>query len=262
MRPDLLTGFLVGFGMPSWLRSPGHPAMVAYHRLPQRPYAAARRWALDSGAFTHLLKHGRWAISPEVYAAAVRGWFEVGGLAWAATQDWICAPPVLDATGLTVREHQERTIESWHRLREIAPEVPWVPTVQGWYPEQYLEHVDMYGPGLFDEPLVGVGSIAARHGSDDALLIVHELAALGLPLHGWGVKTLGLVRYGPLLVSADSQSWSSEARLNPSYACSPDRTHADCRNCRVYAERWAVEREAEMRAGRPVAPHQGSLFLA
>lgn len=260
MRPNLLSGFLVGLDGPQ-LRRPGWPAMVAFHRLPRRPYATPRRWALDSGAFMHLLANGGWATSAETYAATVAAWYEAGGLSWAATQDWLCVPPVLAATGLTVAEHQKRTVESWHELRALAPQVPWVPTVQGWHPEEYLAHLDLYGPELLTEPVVGVGSIAARQGSDSALLIVHELVAAGLSLHGWGVKTSGLVRYGPLLYSADSSSWSHEARREPRLACSPARTHADCRNCVAYAELWARDRQAEMHTGRPVDPHQMSLLI-
>lgn len=261
MRPYLLTGFLLGLSQSTWLRKPGWPGMVSLHRLPKRPYPTARPWALDSGAFTHLRKHGGWDISARAYADTVAAWHDAGGLSWAATQDWLCVPPVLAATGLTVSEHQKRTVESWHELRDLAPDVPWLPTVQGWFPEEYLTHVGMYGPELLEEPLVGVGSIAARQGTDTALLIVHELVALGLPLHGWGVKTSGLVRYGPLLTSADSQSWSHEARKNPERSCSPARLHDDCRNCLAYGELWAAERSIEMRSGRACHPHQLSMFM-
>jgi hypothetical protein len=38
-----------------------------------------------------------------------------------------------------------------------------------------------------------------------------------IPLHGFGVKSLGLRRYGDLLTSADRLAWSYNARRNPGY---------------------------------------------
>lgn len=213
---------------------------------------------IDSGAFGELLEHGRWELSARQYAARVTAWADAGGLEWAASQDWLCSPMVRAKTGLSVREHQRRAVESWLELRELAPAIHWVPTVQGWNPEEYLEHVEMYGPELLEEPLVGVGSLALRQGSDAALLIVHELADLGLELHGWGVKTLGLRRYGPLLASADSHAWSHEARSSGA-VCGLEG-HVDCRNCLEYAERWALERAGEM-SSSSVEPHQMSLLM-
>ncbi len=59
---------------------------------------------------------------------------ECGQLDWAAVQDWVCEPFMLKRTGLSVREHQRRTVASYLDLRSLAPEVPWVPVLQGWRP--------------------------------------------------------------------------------------------------------------------------------
>lgn len=77
---------------------------------------------------------------------------------WAAIQDWMCEPWILEKTGLTLDEHQRRTIESLRVLRELAPEIPWAPVVQGWAVADYLWHVEMYRDAGFDltlEPIVG-----------------------------------------------------------------------------------------------------------
>lgn len=39
---------------------------------------------------------------------------------------------MLARTGLTVREHQERTIANFLELRRIAPGLPFIPVLQGW----------------------------------------------------------------------------------------------------------------------------------
>ena len=70
-----------------------------------------------------------------------------------------------------------------------------------------------------------------------------------LRLHGFGVKILGLARYGHLLASADSLAWSEDARRrgHPMPGCPPHRPgcpprcrahHANCANCLRYALHW------------------------
>lgn len=64
-----------------------------------------------------------------------------------------------------------------------------------------------------------------------------ELQYHGRWLHGFGVKTLGLARYGHLLTSADSLAWSYDARReqHPLPGCT---RHKNCANCLRYARQW------------------------
>src|SRR3954462_4006122 len=105
--------FYLGVPGPGWLAEAGVPTFVAYPTLRNRkvlPRAIAP-WALDSGGYTELRKHGEWRQSPKAYAAGVRRLqHEVGMLDFACPQDWVCAPPTLAATGLSVRDHQDRTV--------------------------------------------------------------------------------------------------------------------------------------------------------
>jgi hypothetical protein len=65
--------------------------------------------------------------------------------------------------------------------------------------------------------------------------IVAALSGLGLRLHGFGVKTLGLAAYADHLHSADSLAWSFDAR----YArLLPGCPHVHCGNCLRYALGW------------------------
>jgi hypothetical protein len=59
-----------------------------------------------------------------------------------------------------------------------------------------------------------------------------------LPLHGFGVKTLGLRRYGHLLGSADSQAWSKHARDNNIKYPDCAMGHQVCNYCLTYALHW------------------------
>lgn len=233
--------FYLGTHKTSWLSTAGVPLMVSHRRLARRrslPRAAAP-WALDSGGFTELSTYGRWMTSPGDYVAAVRRYRdEIGRLDWAAPQDWMCEPWILAETGGTVEEHQRRTIESYLRLRDLDPTLPWAPVLQGWALDDYLHCVDLYaasGVDLRRERVVGLGSVCRRQSTGEIEAICSRLAGLGLRLHGFGVKTLGLGRYGWALASADSMSWSYRARRSPPLVgC----RHRSCANCLRFALRW------------------------
>ena len=235
--------FYLGAHHPHWLWRATFPLFISHHRLvrrrsPLRP--AACRWALDSGGFTELSMHGRWITPAAEYAAAVdRYACQAGQLDFAAPQDWMCEPHILARTGLSVREHQERTIASYLELRALAPDLPFIPVVQGWHLADYLRCVQMYrtaGVDLARQPLTGVGSVCRRQSTGQIAVVITALAALGLRLHGFGIKTSGLHRYGHLLTSADSMAWSYAARRAPALpGCT---SHRNCANCLTYATAW------------------------
>lgn len=148
----------------------------------------------------------------------------------------MCEPWIVKATGLSVREHQERTIANYLELRAIAPDLPIVPVLQGWHSHDYLEHVEMYalaGVNLYREKVVGLGSVCRRQHTDALDELAHILQPLRL--HGFGVKVQGLRKVASLLTSADSMAWSFAARKD---APLPGCTHANCANCMRFALRW------------------------
>jgi len=275
--------FLLGTHQPGWLARAGVPLFVSdrrlrvYRRLPR----AAAPWALDSGGFTELQQYGRWTCGPAEYADRVRRYRDqIGGLMWAAPQDWMCEPIVISGgragrlrfagTGLTVAEHQRRTVTSLLRLRDLAPDVWWLPVLQGYTTTEYLACAGMYaaaGIDLTAEPLVGLGSVCRRQATSEAHQIITALHERGITrLHGFGVKILGLRRYGHLLTSADSLAWSEDARrrARPMPGCPAHRPgcpprcrahHANCANCLRYALAW---RAAKVLAAASTPHRQGA----
>ncbi|ATE53605.1 deazapurine DNA modification protein DpdA family protein [Actinosynnema pretiosum] len=249
--------FLLGFHQPGALATAGVPLFVSDTRL--RPYKTLPRaiapWGLDSGGFTQLQKHGRWTVGPREYTARVRRYHdEIGHLEFAAIQDWMCEPVVISGgqagrmhfagTGLSVAEHQRRTVASAVQLREIAPDLPWLPVIQGYTADQYRHCIDLYehvGIDLSAEPLVGIGSVCRRQGMEEAHQIVRTVRDHGVTrLHGFGVKTLGLRLFGDLLDSADSMAWSEDARRKKRPLCGSvhPRGAKNCANCLVWAKQW------------------------
>lgn len=257
MSPRMV--FYTGAHQPHWLWQAGFPLFVSHRQLARkrtlRP--ALARWALDSGGFTELSMHGRWVTSAEDYAAAVDRYAErIGRLDFASPQDWMCEPVMIARTGLTVAEHQARTVASFTELRRLAPALPFIPVLQGWQMADYLACADLYaaaGIDLAALPVVGLGSVCRRQSTGEITAIVTVLARRGIRLHGFGVKTGGLHLYGHRLASADSMAWSYAARRQPPLP--GHATHKNCANCLDYAAGWRTRILARLAAG-----HQPSLF--
>lgn len=248
--------FYLGTHKANWLAEPrfaGTPLFVSrrtlsdYRKLPR----AVGVWALDSGGFSELSLHGRWTVTPAQYVADVRRFRdEIGGLAWAAPQDWMVESEMLKRTGLTVEEHQRRTVENFLELRELAPDLPIAPVLQGWTTTDYWRCADLYaraGVKLEAETIVGVGTLCRRQGTRQAETVLRSLASSGMRLHGFGFKVLGLRRCSDVLVSADSLAWSSHARRRAPIEGHDQpgpgrpRGHKNCANCPDYALHWMRE---------------------
>lgn len=261
----MIPRFYLGTHRPNWLWIDTPPLMISRRQLASRSTAnltpGVGRWALDSGGFTELSMHGKWTLDTWEYVEQVRTWDgRIGGLDWAAPQDWMCEPAVIEGgafagqsfagTGLSVREHQERTVANFLELRALAPELPFIPVVQGFTIAEYLRCVELYrgaGVDLAAEPLVGVGSVCRRQSTGEIHDVFAALHQTGVRMHGFGVKSGGLRLYGRYLTSADSLAWSYRARkiAEPLAEC-VGRGHKNCANCLTFARRWYGEREAEL----------------
>jgi hypothetical protein len=234
--------FYLGTHQPAWLGRTDVPLCVSLRRLEERktlPRAAGPVF-LDGGGFTEVSQFGGWTKTAPAYAGGVRRvCAEVGNVRHAAIQDWMVEPFVLAKTGLSVEEHQRRTVESYGELLALAPEVPWLPVLQGWRPGDYVRHLEGYQRAGFDlrrVPLVGVGSICRRQHTDEAAAILRQLRGKRLRLHGFGLKLQGLVKAAGWLTSADSMAWSFHARHRPTWCGSA--THKNCANCLAFGLHW------------------------
>jgi len=230
--------FYLGVHEPAWLKDINVPLFVSRRRLERRVAmpVASHRWALDSGGFTELHKYGEWSMSAVEYAKTVNRYIdEIGMLDWAAPQDWMCEASALRATGLSVQEHQVKTVRNFLELRDILGPVL-VPVLQGWSKDSYLECVDMYekaGVDLNKEDTIGLGSVCRRNADTEISDIIAMLQPL--KLHGFGIKGNAYKANKHLLTSADSMAWSFWARYDaPLEGC----THRACSNCRRYALQW------------------------
>jgi hypothetical protein len=249
--------------MSNWLWSGQVPEDVAlfvsHRRLASRKSvfapATVKDWALDSGGFTELQMYGEWRTTPTEYVAAVRRYDEeIGNLSWAAPQDWMCEDAIINGgtfgpirfagTHLSVAQHQRRTVDNFVELSDLWNDDftnPFMPALQGDDRDSYLRCWDLYdraGIDLANYPIIGLGSVCRRQHEDEIGDIVSALLERDheLPIHGFGVKKQGLLKYGHLLTTADSLAWSKDARhAAPLDGC---ESHINCANCVRYALRW------------------------
>jgi len=239
--------FYLGTHCPKWLGLTDAPLFVSRRRLAtvKKLPRARGRYAVDSGGFSELSMFGRWRTSPKQYVDELRRFrAEIGAMDFCAVQDWMCEPGIREATGLSVEQHQAKTVESYLELRSLAPELPFAPVLQGWTTGDYLDHLEAYvraGVNLHEAPVVGVGSICRRQGTIRASLLLRTLAReTGLRLHAFGFKLGGLVGLEDVLHSADSLAWSFSARKQRFDATARLTLceHPSCVNCLDYALAW------------------------
>lgn len=200
---------------------------ISINRLRKRKKIVhCKQVLVDSGAFTELFLHGHYRRGVEEYAADLyRLWAEgVVQICAAVAQDYMCEPFILAKTGLTLKDHQRLTIERYDSLvaeleRLFCGVCPFhiMPVLQGFAPQDYVNHIRMYGDRLKPGMWVGVGSVCKRQGDPRAITRVLQVIALERPdllLHGFGVKITALLHAAvrDLLATADSMAWSFAAR--------------------------------------------------
>lgn len=232
--------FYLGTHRPNWLKTLDIPLFISHRRLtPYKTIPKAKGiWALDSGGFTELSMNGRWETTPRQYIDAVNRYQEAGGLQWVAPQDWMCEPWITAKTGLTVLEHQKRTVDNYLQLREHLGNLV-IPVIQGWNMDDYHRCIQMYadnGINLAEHHTVGLGSVCRRQATTQIGDIISNLTNMyQLKLHGFGVKSGGIRQFGWQLASADSMAWSFAGRRQ--YPC-PASSNKNCANCLHHALQW------------------------
>ena len=91
----------------------------------------------------------------------------------------MCEPEQLAMTGLTVEEHQRRAVDNFVELRDLAPDLPIVPVVQGWTIGSHLRCVEMYAAAGVDLLAETVGGITGRRRPHPSLARGHASQVTG-----------------------------------------------------------------------------------
>lgn len=195
-------------------------AFISVNRLRTRKsHFVVGDWIMDSGAFTEISTFGYYRDAVDVYAREIRRWASCGNLLAAVAQDWMCEPWIVEKTGLSVEIHQKHTVARYDALLAEEPGVYIMPVLQGYQPQEYVDHIRAYGDRLAHGQWVGVGSVCKRNGDPNqiaAVLLAIKHERPDLRLHGFGLKTtaLGSPLVTSMLHTADSMAWSFHARIN------------------------------------------------
>ncbi len=183
--------------------------MLSYNfiRSLKNPWKIDIPFMLDSGAYSVILKYGKYPYSIEEYAKAIEIWKP--DIAW--TMDYPCEPSVQAKGEYTPWKAQEMTIQNQIKLQDLGVKTSMV--VQGWDINDYLENLDIIKEyGLLTERL-GIGSICRRNKEKEIARIIraiHNNVPRWVKLHAFGIKVSVLqktdARY--FLFSADSSAWA------------------------------------------------------
>ena len=168
-------------------------------------------WMMDSGAYSVILKYGKYPYMPEQYAEGIKAWRP--DISW--TMDYPCEEKVREAGQYNPLTAQDMTNGNQIKLLDQGVETQMV--VQGYEPDEYLENLDkIKSAGLLTQHL-GIGSICRRGQVKEIariIRLIHNNVPGWVKLHGFGIKTSVLAQTDArfYLYSADSQSWDYEAR--------------------------------------------------
>jgi hypothetical protein len=227
-----------------------HRTLKTYRTL----HRSTDPWILDSGAFTELLMYGEFRTTPREYVQAVaRYQREIGNLVWAAPQDMMCEPQIIHGgriagriapgTGLTEEQHQRLSVANLLELRSLWPEYsddecPFIPVIQGGSKGSHIRNFAHYGEAgirFTEEKVTGIGSVCRLQSQPREICNLMRAMRLAPRIHGFGLKTTGLLACHPLLTSSDSLAWSYAARMVPPF---PGHSHNSCANCLAFACVW------------------------
>lgn len=205
----------------SWARRAKYQSLPASPALP----AHVPEVAVDPGGFVFTLRQRR--DYPFTDSELVD--FAAGmGAIWCAAKDYCCEPEITAGQG-AVTERQARTTEAAWRAWQDHKAAPfcWVPTIQGWEPDDYTRHAaelrplveemsQHYGPDSAFR--VGIGTLCRRASVKMIRQVVLAVAAelpQGVKFHLWGVKLSALKPHGknlvklpPQVLSCDSAAWN------------------------------------------------------
>jgi len=212
----------------------------------KKPFKQLGKICIDSGGFTELSMFGKWETTSDQYIAQLKKLIELGlQIEWASPQDWMVEDHILEKTKLTIKEHQKRTVENFIELRKKCDFVHIIPVLQGQTLQDYFDHFEMYEANnieLRKEKIVGVGSVCRRQKTDEIGKIIKGISSKGIKIHGFGIKSGGIKKYGQWLESSDSLAWSYGARYSKKRCkkCSliDKPTSKNCANCLFYALEW------------------------
>jgi len=176
----------------------------------RRPPSNVKTMCIDSGGFTAARRWGRYPWSVEQYVEFIRAVSRDVPLDFCAILDYACEPSVDRSTLETNQERIVATIRNEARCYEAAPDLPWLPVLQGdTLEERSFDLAIRKEVGMLPAGYAGIGSICGR-GAVAARRVVKFYADQlpGRVFHGFGMHICAL---DDDAVYAVVKSWDSYA---------------------------------------------------
>lgn len=132
----------------------------AIHRPPADHVSG---WCLDSGGFTAAARWGKYPWTPLEYAEFARTMSREIPLDFVAIMDYACEPNVDRSILATNRDRIKATIRNETACREAAPDLPWLPVLQGDSLEERAYDLELRDKlGMLPTDYAGIGSLCKR----------------------------------------------------------------------------------------------------
>lgn len=220
--------------------------MFSFNRLKNRKLSVPFNnydWIMDSGAFSEINLNGKYTYTAQEYLHCV----ELHQPKMFFNMDYMCEPFVLKKTNLTIKEHQEKTIDNQIKITDLLKlfniKGEFAGCIQGWNINDYINHIDMLKSQRLITDNMGVGSICRRHSEIEILNILQAIKKEipNIKLHGFGIKTNALKNpiIHKCLNSCDSMAWSFAGRYDKKLCINCEYPKViNCANCYQYMLKW------------------------
>lgn len=194
---------------------------------------------IDSGGFTAAKRWGQYPWSYAQYADWIRESSRDVDLDFCAVMDYACEPTVNRDILATNQARIEATIKNEARLKEVAPDLPWLPVLQGDnLTERAYDLERRRELGQLPTDYAGIGSVCGR-GRNGAVETVRFYAwqLPGVKFHGFGMHIQALDDNETYfaLKSWDSYGWTwgkgqRDMDRPPEYLRQPGESYTELTN--------------------------------
>lgn len=172
-------------------------------------------WMLDSGGFRQVIKYGKYRHTHEKYLSQI----EMLKPKYFFNMDYMCESFALEKTGLSIKEHIEKTIDNHitilDKLNDYNIKSQFLGVIQGFEVDDYIYCIDRMKEQDIIQNYMGVGSVCRRNAEREIYEVLNAIhnEIPDTKLHAFGVKgTIFDAPYGSrvveLLHSCDSMAWS------------------------------------------------------
>mgnify|MGYP006302144631 CR=1 FL=1 len=166
---------------------------------------------IDSGGFVAAQRWGRYPWSVAEYVEWIRAMSEGLALGFCAIMDYACEPAVNRSVLKTNKERIKATIRNEAACIAAAPDLPWLPVVQGDSLEERAFDLALRARlGLLPQGYAGIGSVCGRTPTMAQQVVKFYADYLpGVRFHGFGmhIQALDDDRVYAALRSWDSYCW-------------------------------------------------------